>query len=216
MRLALFVILVTVALPVGAAGAVRQPTGDADADRMVTLVTAGDGQVASYVVPVHIAARVRKLLTFHVNLDGTVYYKQPGRVALDMHMVPVQYRPLFASLGTPLTWSHCYDFSIESVEHDGTRSRYHLRGLPRQPNGLVASVLLDVPDDHTLPMHAVWTISDGTEIYEDVFAGADGTYDLPRHAEVELTTSGWHIHADMQYGDYALNEAIADSVFSGV
>jgi len=209
--------LCTLALHVAAVRAATPApviAGDPDAERVISLVTAGDGQLTSYVVPLHIVARVHELITFHVKLDGTVYFKRPGRVALDMHLVPQQYRRVFAALGTPLLWSHNFQFNTESVSHE-PRTWYHLRGTPRVANGAIASVLLDVPEDRSEPMSAHWTCADGTTIAERVFAGSDGTYSLPRRAEVELTVDGAHVHADLQYGDYALNGVLSDSVFAG-
>ena len=204
----------------GPAHAARQPTSpapapDLDADRVVALVTSGSEQLDSYVVPVHVEAKVRALIPFRVRLDGTVYFKRPEHVKLDMHLVPAQYRRLFAALGTPLTWSQGFDFTTDSVTFDGTRKFYHLRGVARDASTGVASVLLDVPDDHLDAMRARWTCADGTLINERVYPGMDGTYDLPRRAEIETTAQGFHVYADLEYGDYALNEGFPDSVFSG-
>ena len=209
--------LCTLALHVAAVRAATPApviSGDPTAERVVSLVTAGDGQLTSYVVPLHIVARVHELITFHVKLDGTVYFKRPGRVALDMHLVPQEYRRMFAALGTPLLWSQTYEFSTDSVTHE-PRTWYHLRGTPRAANGPIALVLLDVPEDRSEPMMARWTCADGTSITERVFAGSDGTYSMPHRAEVELTVDGAHVHADLQYGDYALNGELSDSVFAG-
>ncbi|HTW83327.1 MAG TPA: hypothetical protein VMD91_04545 [Candidatus Sulfotelmatobacter sp.] len=192
------------------------PDGTAiDADRVVALVTAGSGQLDSYIVPLHIDARVRKLFTFHVKLDGTVYFKRPERVKLEMGLVPAQYRHLFAALGSPLTWSQRFDFSTESVTMDGARKMYHLRGTPRTTDPQIASVALDVPEEHLGAMHVRWTCVDGTAIDEHVYPGNDGTYDLPKRAEIEMTAQGFHVDADLLYGDYALNEGFPDSVFTG-
>lgn len=199
-----------------ARAATSPPTApDLDAARVVALVTAGSEQLDSYVVPVHVEAKVRAFIPIHVKLDGTVYFKRPERVKLDMHLVPAQYRRLFAALGTPLTWSQGFDFTTDSVSIDGTRKFYHLRGVARDPSTGVASVLLDVPDDHLDAMHARWTCADGTQINERVYPGTDGTYDLPKRAEIETTADGLHVHADLEFGDYALNEGFPDSVFSG-
>ena len=140
---------------------------------------------------------------------------RPDVIKLDMHLVPAQYRRLFAALGTPLTWSQGFDFTTDSVTFDGTRKFYHLRGVARDASTGVASVLLDVPDDHLDAMRARWTCADGTLINERVYPGMDGTYDLPRRAEIETTAQGFHVYADLEYGDYALNEGFPDSVFSG-
>lgn len=191
------------------------PAADLDADRVVALVTAGSEQLDSYVVPVHVEARVHALIPLRVKLDGTVYFKRPERVKLEMHLVPAQYRRLFAALGTPLTWSQGFDFTTDSVTLEGTRKFYHLRGVARDASSGMASVLLDVPEDHLDAMHARWTCADGMQIGERVYPGSDGTYDLPKRAEIEITAEGLHVHADLEYGDYALNEGFPDSVFSG-
>src|SRR5579872_1449733 len=117
---------------------------------------ADEASLRSYAVPVHTAVALHKLITFHFGLNGTVYFKQPDRIALNMHMVPAEYRQLFADLGTPRIWPQIYDLQVVGSETTGTRTTYHLKGVPKQSSD-VTSMLADVSDDGS-PIVAQWVL----------------------------------------------------------
>jgi hypothetical protein len=168
-------------------------------------------RVESYAVPVHMDVRVHKLITFHVGLNGMQYYKRPDRLALELRSVPAQYRKLFAELGTPLTWPGAYDLRL--VAADGERGPYHLEGTPKRPCE-VAKMQVDVDGDPAAPLHAQWTMRDGGTIDMHITEQAAGGYELPKHADADMAFGGYKIHASIDYGPYAVNEAVADSVFA--
>jgi len=182
------------------------------ATQVIARFTERDARVESYAVPVHMDVRVHKLITFHVGLNGMQYFKRPDRLALEMKSVPAQYRKLFAELGTPLTWPGSYDFRL--VSSDGQRGPFHLEGVPKHP-GDVARLLVDVDDDPNAPLHALWTTKDGSTIDMRITEQAAGFYELPKHADADMAFGGYKIHASIDYGAYAVNEAVADAVFAG-
>jgi len=191
---------------------VREPTTVSAAD-VLTRLTGSDEMLESYAVPVHIDARLHKLFTFHFGLDGTVYYKRPDRVALDMHLIPTDYRRLFSQVGTPLTWPATFDLSVvSSTSMENGRVRYRLKGVPKRP-GQVAYVLLDVDDVPGDPLHAQWFCRDGSYIDEHLTEQNSGIYELPKHAEADMVVMGYKVHATMDYGTYDVNQALADSLF---
>jgi hypothetical protein len=197
---------------VGALGASpANPPAAPTATDVLARVTEHDARVESYAVPVHIAVRLHKLITFHFGLNGMQYFKRPDRLALDMHSVPAQYRTLFAELGSPLTWPALYDLRMTGC--DGERGPYHLEGVPKHPSE-VARLAVDVDGDPGAPLHAVWTTRDGGTIDMRITEAITAGYQLPTHADADMAFGGYKIHASIDYGPYAVNEAVANSVFA--
>jgi hypothetical protein len=195
----------------GVAPTIPSASGPTATD-VLARVTDRDARVDSYSVPVHMDVRVHKLFTFHFGLNGTQYYKRPDRVALDMRQIPAQYRKLFADLGTPLTWPGAYDLKL--VGSNGDRGPYRLEGTPRHPSD-IARMLVDVDGAANVPLHVQWTTRDGGTIDMHITEESAGGYELPRHADADMAFGGYKIHASIDYGQYAVNEAVADTVFGG-
>lgn len=179
---------------------------------VLARVTGSDAAVLSYATPVHMDVRVRKILTFRMGFDGTEYFKRPDKVALDAPRVPAPGRKLFADLGTPLTWPRQYDLRVVSA--NGDHGPFHIEGIPKHPSG-VAKMDVDVEDDPAAPLHVQWVCHDGSTVDMHITEQAFGAYELPKHAEADINTSGYKIHASIDYGPYNVNEAVADSIFSG-
>jgi hypothetical protein len=178
---------------------------------VLARVTARDARVDSYSVPVHMDVRVHKLFTIHMGLNGMQYYRRPDRVALDMRQIPASARKLFADLGTPLTWPGAYDLKL--VGSDGERGPYHVEGTPKHPSD-IAHMLVDVDGTGSAPLHVVWTTRDGGTIDMHITEESAGGYQLPRHADADMAIGGYKIHASIDYGQYTVNEAVADAVFA--
>jgi len=182
------------------------------ATEILARYTGHDAALLSYTVPIRIDVRVKKLLTWHFGLSGTQYFKRPAHIALDVERVPPQGRKLFAEIGTPLTWPMQYDLRL--VAANGDRGPYHLEGVPKHPND-IARMTVDVDGDPSAPLHAQWWTTDGSTIDMRITEQPAGGYELPKHADADLNISGTKIHAAIDYGPYAVNEAVADAKFGG-
>jgi hypothetical protein len=185
------------------------------AGRLLGLVCAGSAGVDSFAVPVHIDVRVHKLLTFRMGLNGMEYFKRPNKFALEMPRIPDQSRRVFGELGTPLSWPAQYDMNVLGATVADGRTTYHLRGVPKSPND-VDHMLVDLDGDPAVPLHVQWFLRDGGTIAMTIRSEFDGTHELPKHADLDLTTGGYKIHAAIDYGSYVVNETLADSRFAGV
>lgn len=201
----------TLAGSLGVAPASSTATQISAAD-VLARINGHDARLASYAVPVHISVRVKKLFTFRFGLDGTQYFKRPAHLALEVPRVPAQGRKLFAELGTPLTWPQQYDLRL--VAANGDRGPYRLEGVPKR-GGDIARMVVDVDGDSSAPLHAQWWTTDGSTVDMRITEQPAGGYELPKHAEADLDISGTKIHASIDYGAYTVNEALADTVFSG-
>ncbi len=204
-RIALALTALAAAGTMGAAPA--YPTTVAAADALAR-VAEQDAPLDSYAVPVRMEVRLHRLLTIHVHFDGMQYFRRPGRVALDIRQIPKQYRDEFADLGTPLTWSVKYDWRVVSTP-DG---RPQLVGVPKHP-GAVESMTLDAGREPGAPMHAVFAMHDGGSIDMHVTQRLVDGYALPAHTDADMVFGPYRIHASIDYGQYSVNGAFADSVF---
>lgn len=198
------------AIPSSATPAIPGPAVPT-ATQVIARFTERDSRVDSYAVPVHMDVHVHKLITFHIGLNGMQYFKRPDRLAMEMKSVPAQYRKLFAELGTPLTWPATYD--LRMVSSDGERGPFHLEGVPKRASD-VTRMLVDVDGDPGTPLHVAWTTKDGGTIDMRITEDTAGGYPLPKHADADMVFGGYKVHASIDYGPYAVNEAVADAVFA--
>jgi hypothetical protein len=180
---------------------------------VVARMSASEILPETYSVPVHISAKVHRLITLHFGVDGTVYYKRPDHLALTMSRVPSGFRKLFAELGNAQTWGSTYDMTFVDALGDGSREIYRLKGVPKQ-DGDVAEVLLDVSAMDFAAQRAQWVCHDGSTIDMTFVNEPAGGYELAKRAQADMVLSGWKIHAELEYGQYVLNESVADAVFS--
>jgi hypothetical protein len=165
----------------------------------------------SYSVPVHVSVAIHKLFTFHFGLNGRVYYRHPGQIALNLEKVPEKYQRGFAQLGTPRTWPQNYDMQVVSKDTvDGT-CVYHLRGTPRN-NSDVDYMLADVPSG-TGPIKATWYLHGGGTVSSTFDMAPVGDYLMPKAQHADIDAEGFKIHADIAYGDYDINGDISSAVF---
>jgi hypothetical protein len=188
------------------------PSAGLTATQVLARVSEPAANIESYATPVRMDVRIRKLLTFHIGLSGTQYYKRPDRLALDIRKIPAPYRKLFADLGTPQTWRNAYDLKL--VGSTGVGGPYHLEGVPKHPCD-VARMALDVGGDPNAPLHARWTTRDGGTIDMSITEQVENGFKLPKHADADMAFGGYKIHASIDYGPYVVNETIADAVFAG-
>ena len=164
----------------------------------------------SYSVPIHIDVAVHKLFTFHLGLNGTVYYQRPGHLAATIHDVPEKYQRGFAELGTPRTWPQTYTMQVVGKDMVGAQCVYHLRGTPLQQND-IDYLLADIPDG--APIQATWYLRGGGTIKSTFEMTNIGDYSMPKEQKLDIDAQGNKVHAVITYGDYDLNGQVSDARF---
>ena len=211
-------VVVAVRGPNDAARAADAPGAPFQAQRsaadVLARITARDAVLQSYAVPVHFDVYLHKLFSIHFGMDGTQYFKQPDRLALDMSKVPPNARRVFGQISTPMAWADTYDMRLANAVSDGFHTTYQLEGVPKR-GGDIDRMVLDVDSDPSRPLHARWFCHGGTTIATVIEEQLSGPYWLPKHGEADLSVSGYKIHVVIEYGDYNVNAGIPDSVFSG-
>jgi hypothetical protein len=93
----------------------------------------------------------------------------------------------------------------------GSRTTYHLKGIPRQPSQ-IDYMLVDVSDEST-PIVAQWFLHGGGKIVSTIETQMVGAYVVPKHERADIDVDGTKIHAEMTYGEYALNSEVSDAKF---
>jgi hypothetical protein len=164
----------------------------------------------SYSVPIHIDVAVHKLITFHFGLNGTVYYRRPGRLAATIHDLPEKYQRGFAELGTPRTWPETYDMQVIGKDMVGGQCVYHVRGTPTKQND-IDYLLADIPDG--APIKATWYLHGGGTIKSTFDMANIGDYSMPKEQHLDINAQGSKVHADITYGDYDLNGEVSEALF---
>src|SRR5579875_3613344 len=139
----------------------------------------------SYTVPIHLSVAIHKLITFHVGLNGMMYYRSPGKLAATIEHVPEKYQKAFAELGTPRTWPLTYDMQVVRKEVVNGQCVYHLRGTPLQPNDIDYK-LADFAGP-SAPIKATWYLRGGGTISSTILMGNVGDYTMPKeqHADID-------------------------------
>ena len=171
----------------------------------------------TYQVPVHIDARIRKVISVPVSMSGTRYFKLPDQEALKMKTVPAVAKPFqnaYTSLRTPATWSKTYDITEVTPSLSNGRPLYELQGVPKN-KGHVDHILLDVDATTFDPVQARWFCTNGATIVMKIEEQlVDGKHRLPSLENLDVSFPGYRGSAVVHYGDYVINQNIPDSVFA--
>ena len=178
------------------------------ASQLLTQMAAPNAALTSYEVPVHFDVDLHSFLEMHTALDGTAYFRQPDKSAVDFNTVPLvadAFKHLAGTLGTPATWDQTYDVTLESPDE--------LQLVPKV-SGNVAKVLVDVDPSTFGITRERFTYKNGGSIdVHQVNAQVD-TFLLPRTQTADFDLPNYKAHVVSTYGAYKLNVAIPDSVFN--
>lgn len=170
--------------------------------------------LTSYVVPVHIDARVRTgLLSLPVHMDGKRYFTAPDRSVLRMESVPAiakQFSSMYASLGTPQTWPSTYDIVVEGPAEVSGRSVWRLRATYKRPSH-VDHVLLYVDTSTYDAVEVGWFYRNGSTVVMDIDAETvDGKYRLPAREAIAAHFPDYSGNATVLYGTYETNVPVTN------
>jgi hypothetical protein len=171
-----------------------------------------DPALRSYSVPLHVSVAIHKLFTFHFGLNGMVYFRRPGSLAMSMEKVPDKYQRLFSRLGTPRTWPQTYELHVVRTDRtkDG-QTVYRVRGVPLETCD-IDHMVADI-GPASAPVKATWFLRDGGTIAATIESASVDNYLVPTAEHADIDAGGFKIHADLTYGDYDLNTRVSEAVF---
>lgn len=188
--------------------------------RILQGMAANIAGISSFQVPVHIVVHVKKgMFSIPVKLDGNRYFKLPDRNALKVEkgnpeLVQALERT-YALLGSPTTWEQTHTIALQGTGAVDGHQSYALFATVKRASSNVDHVMLDVDMKTFDPVRCRWFLRNGSTISMHMRQGVvDGKYRLAQHDDVDFNLPSYHGTASIDYGTFAINVPVADSVFS--
>ena len=172
--------------------------------------------LSSYSVPVHFDVHMHRPIGMSTKVEGIVYFKAPAEGALVITQIPSAIGKLFKGSYkldlSPQTWPAKYNVtSVSETQADGTAA-YALRSVPKADPSVDHVVFTVTKDDYT-PLSVVWSYRDGSSISVSMHCKRVSANALPQSASITVDMPQVGLDAKAQYGGYALDAPIPDSVF---
>ena len=172
--------------------------------------------LSSYSVPVHFDVHMHRPLGMSTGVEGIVYFKAPARAALVITKMPSIIGKFFKgsySLDlSPQTWPAKYTVtSVSQPQADGA-AVYALRAVPKADPS-VDHVVFTVTQADYMPVSVVWSYRDGSSISVTMQCQRVSGNALPQTESIAVNMPQYGLDAKAQYGSYALNAPVPDSVF---
>lgn len=200
-------------LTIGVALAARTATLGGDAI-LARAGTAGD--LSSYSVPVHFDVHMHRPIGIKSGVDGVMYYKAPGRAALDITKAGLVGRFFKGSYTLDMlaqTWPAKYSVSSVSQDRLNDENVYVLQAVPKSDPS-VDRVVFTVAQADYAPVSAVWYYRDGSSVTISIENQRVESYTLPATESIAVSMPSYSLDAAATYGEYALNAPVPDSVFA--
>jgi len=184
-------------------------------DEMLARAGSATG-LTSYSVPVHFDVHMHRPLGISTAVEGIVYFKAPARAALVITKIPSIIGKFFKgsySLDlSPQTWPDKYTVtSVSEAQTEGT-AVYALRSVPKADPSVDHVVFTVTQADYT-PVSVVWSYRDGSSISVTMQCQRVSGNALPQTESIAVNMPQFGLDAKAQYGSYALNGPVPDSVF---
>ena len=173
--------------------------------------------LSSYSVPVHFEVQMHKPIGMKAGADGVAYFKAPAKAAIAITHVPGPLGGFFKGSYTldmvPQTWPSKYSVtSVERGDDYGTPA-YLLQAVPKEDPS-VDHVVFGVTTADYQPISAHWFYKDGSSIVLTIQNAPVEGYMLPHTETISVAMPKYALDATAKYGEYAINEPVADSVFT--
>jgi len=173
--------------------------------------------LSSYSVPVHFDVHMHRPLGIGTGVEGIVYFKAPSRAALVITKMPSIIGRFFKgsySLDlSPQTWPAKYTVTSVSQAQVGGTAVYALRSVPKADPS-VDHVVFTVTQADDMPVSVVWFYRDGSSISVTMQCQRVSGNALPQTESIAVNMPQYGLDAKAQYGSYALNSSVPDSVFA--
>lgn len=200
-------------LALGTARAAESPK--LSGDQILARAGAANG-LQSFSVPVHMNVHLHKPLGFKAGVDGTAYYKAPGKSALAITKAPPIIGGFFKGQYNldllPQAWPAKYKVtSVQTLTRNGV-AVYELQAVSKAPIG-VDRVVFDVAENGFAPLSAQWIYPDHSSVGIALSNQRVSSYLLPQTEVVTVAMPKYNLDATSSFGQYSLNVPVADSVF---
>lgn len=177
--------------------------------------------ISSFQVPVHIVFHVKKgMFSVPVTVDGDRYFKLPDRNALKVSKsgnpeLTDTLKRIYALIDAPTTWERTHDITLQGTGDVDGHHAYALSATVKRSSSNVDHLILDVDTTTFDPVRARWFLRNGGTVTMHMRQGVvDGKYRLAQHDDVVFALPKYHGTASVDYGTFAINVPVADSVFA--
>ena len=167
----------------------------------------GGASLRSYVVPVQADVTVRKIVAIHARLAGDMRYAKPNQLNLTLNRVSPEQRRVFAKIATPRTWPQYYNLYLLRTSTVNGHKNYVIRGVPKSSSDAVDHLIANISDRAAPLVHAQWFLRGSGTITMQIQTAMVRGYVLPVHNQTDINVPGYRVHADVNYGQYALSAA---------
>ncbi|MGH7684260.1 MAG: hypothetical protein ACREMT_07945, partial [Vulcanimicrobiaceae bacterium] len=138
---------------------------------------------------------VRKIISLHARLHGSMRYEQPNALSLSLNRVSPQQRKVFAKLATPRTWPEYYKLQLVRTSDVHGHKDYVIRGIPRNAADAVDHLVADISDGPTPRLNAKWFLRGRGTITMHIETAKIRGYVLPVRDQTDVNVPGYRIHA---------------------
>ena len=189
----------------------------ATASEVLARAVANRHELHSYQVQLTIKGSVRvSFLSVPIAMDGTEYFKAPDKEAMHLNNVPSMAKSFSSTInamGTPQTWEATYDIVLQGTAPHRNHTAYVLVGTPKHP-GNVKTVTMWV-NARTYAIESVaFAYTNGSALGLEFSHHGLSPYHLPTSIAVNARFPGYSGQAQIVYGPYQINVAVADSEFA--
>lgn len=199
----------------------QQSSANPSVTKIMKGMSANIAGISSFQVPVHIVVYGKKgIFSKRFKFEGSRYFKAPDRNALkvtssgskDIEDALVR---AYALIDSPVTWEKTHKITLQGTGNVDGHHAYALFATTNRSGSNVDHLVLDIDTTTFDPVRARWFLKDGGTLTMHMRqAVVDGKYRLAKHDDIVFAFPSYHGTADVDYGTFAINVPVADSVFA--
>jgi len=209
--------LVAATMAFGVARAADSPETSLTGDQILSRAASAD-TLRSYSVPVHFDVRMHRPISARAGVEGIAYYRAPAQAALVITKAPSIIGKFFKGSYdldmVPQTWPAKYLVKSVSEDQAGGVAVYVLQAVPKS-NADIDHVVFNVTKVDYMPVSAVWYYRNKSSIQLSIVNQHLSNYMLPQTESITVNMPQYGLDAAGKYGEYSVNAAVPDAVFSG-
>lgn len=200
-----------------ALAAFGQPLSADDSNAIISRMAQRNPQLTSYRTRVHVDVHMLSFPFLSPRLDGTSYYKRPGRYEVVFDRVPGYARGfshLFNDVGDPGSWAKLNDIVVAGQRDLGGRPMVVLRLTKKIHSDILDYALAFVDaQSYTLPQME-WHYTNGGIITMTQTYREEGSFSLISSQHATIRIPFVHAVADASYAPYQTNVPVDSQVFA--
>jgi hypothetical protein len=185
------------------------------APAVLSRIEARNPAMRTFKTRVHIDAHLRTFPFFSSRLDGTWYYKRPGKYELVLDRSPSYakgVKSLFADIADPIAWQRDSNIVFDGVKTVGGNPFLTLRMTKKVYSDQIRDTIAYIDPATFEIVRMDWNYRDGsTNTMTQTYGEQNGfTVPVTAHADIHHRMRA---ALDATYGAYQTNIAVSDAVF---